>query len=95
MTRFDDNRASLRKKRKKRKGRVKKREREREGKEKCDAIDANKRFRWGDDQCYIRGGETLSLLKRRASSESLVKCRSSEITRHFLLLASNELSRCT
>lgn len=54
---------------------------------KCDAADANKRFRWRDDQCYIRGAR---LLKRRASSESLVKCRSSEITRHFLLLASNE-----
>ena len=32
-----------------------------ERKEKYDAVDASKRFRWGDDQCYIRGGETLSL----------------------------------
>ena len=31
---------------------------EKSGKKKCDAADANKRFRWGDDQCYIRGART-------------------------------------
>ena len=51
------------KKRKKLRGKKRERGEEKEkeeksGKKKCDAADANKRFRWGDDQCYIRGVRT-------------------------------------